>query len=447
MANVNTMAFNQLATVLTSIVAQATGKAQITAVDESQFVSVAQIGLKTGYDPLATAVSQVLSRTIFSVRPYTAKFKGLMADSVRYGNHERKLTTIDKPFEDDQRFALADGYAIDPWIVNKPEVLQTNIYGANTYEKSLTIYKDQLDCAFSEGSQEFGRFIAMIMQNASDMIEQAREETARATVTNLIAGCIYQDANSIASNRVVRLLEVYETETGVSLTSATVQDPDNFAPFARWMFGYLKTLSDRLTERSALYHQNYTDSTPTTHYIMRHTPLDRQKCYLFSPLLNSVSANVLSTVFYDKYLKLMDHQDVSYWQSIDSPMEVKVKPSVTTAGLTQVDMSNVNAVDNSHVFGIIFDEEACGFTEVNQWSASTPLKPRGGYTNIFWHFTHRFWADYTENAVVLLLENTAAKENPQTSVGTTKTDETREIPEEPIEEPVEEKKATKKASK
>ena len=58
---VNALTFNQLATVLTSIVAQATGKAQITAVDESQFVSVAQIGLKTGYDPLATAVSQVLS--------------------------------------------------------------------------------------------------------------------------------------------------------------------------------------------------------------------------------------------------------------------------------------------------------------------------------------------------------------------------------------------------
>lgn len=447
MANVNTMAFNQLSTVLTSIVAQATGTAQITAVDESQFISVAQIGLKTGYDPLATAVSQVLSRTIFSVRPYTAKFKGLMADSVRYGNHERKLTTIDKPFEDDQRFNLADGYAIDPWIVNKPEVLQTNIYGANTYEKSLTIYKDQLDCAFSEGSQEFGRFIAMIMQNASDMIEQAREETARATVTNLIAGCIYQDAQSIATNRVVRLLEVYEAETGVSLTSATVQDPQYFAPFARWMFGYLKTLSDRLTERSALYHQNYTDTNSTTHYIMRHTPIDKQKCYLFSPLLNTVSANVLSTVFYDKYLKLMDHQDVSYWQSINTPMRVYAKPSVTTAGLAPVDMTNVSAVDNSHVFGVIFDEEACGFTEVNQWSASTPLNPRGGYTNIFWHFTHRFWADFTENAVVLLLENTAAKENPQ-NANNSKAEETREdIPVEPIEEPAEEKKATRKASK
>ena len=62
---VNDMQFNQLATVLNSIVGQATGQAQITPVDESQFISVAQVGLKTGYDPLITAVSQVLSRTIF----------------------------------------------------------------------------------------------------------------------------------------------------------------------------------------------------------------------------------------------------------------------------------------------------------------------------------------------------------------------------------------------
>lgn len=106
---VNDMGFNQLATVLNSIVSQATGQTQITAADESQFISVAQIGLKTGYDPLMTAVSQVLSRTIFSVRPYQAKFRGLQADSVRYGNHVRKLTTIDKAWEEDDRIKLADG--------------------------------------------------------------------------------------------------------------------------------------------------------------------------------------------------------------------------------------------------------------------------------------------------------------------------------------------------
>ena len=403
---VNDFAFNQLATVLNSIVGQATGQTQITPADESQFISVAQRGLQTGYDPLMTAVSQVLSKTIFSVRPYTAKFRGLMADATRYGNHVRKLTTIDKPWEADDRFNLVDGQSIDQYRVNKPVVLQTNFYGANTFQKSLTVYRDQLDCAMSS-SEEFGRFISMIMQNASDMIEQAREETARNTVDNLILGTIYQEANSYTTGCSINLLKVYEDETGVSLTSATVQDPQYFTAFAKWLFGYLKTLSDKLAERSARFHQNYLPTGGTAVNIMRHTPLERQKCYIYSPILNSVSANVLSSVFHDQYLSIMDHEDVSYWQSFYPGDEMKVsgKPGVTDNDLAVVDMTNVAAVTNDHVFGVIFDEEAAGFTEINEWSASTPFNARGGYSNIFWHFTHRYWNDFTENHVVLLLQN------------------------------------------
>lgn len=397
---VNNMELTQLSTVLASIVGQATGQAVLTPTDLSSFISVAQTGLKTGYDPLTTAISQVLSKTIFSVRPYTAKFRGLQADEVRYGNHVRKLTTIDKPFEDDDRIKLVDGQSIDQQKVNKPSVLQTNFYGANVYQKSLTIYRDQLDVAFS-GPEEFGRFISMIMQNASDMIEQAHEETARMTIANLIAGINYQEAQNITSGRVIHLISEYNAETGSSLTNTSVYAPANFEAFAKWLFGYLKTLSDRLAERSAKYHQNFTGKT-----IMRHTPLERQKCYLYSPVLNKVDANVLSSVFHDEYLRIMDHEDVTYFQSIDTPDAIKVTPSVTAADGT---IATATAQDMSKVFGVIFDEDAAGYTVVNQWSASAPFNARGGYTNIFWHFTDRYWNDFTENAIVLLLDVAGSK--------------------------------------
>ena len=74
---VNDLSFNDLSTVLNAIVTQATGQAQQTPVDESSFVTVAQVGLKAGYDPLMTAISQVLRRTIFSERAYTPKFTGI----------------------------------------------------------------------------------------------------------------------------------------------------------------------------------------------------------------------------------------------------------------------------------------------------------------------------------------------------------------------------------
>ena len=129
----NTMSFVQAATVLNSIVSQATGKAQLTPTDTASFVALAKVGLETGYDPLATAISQVLTRTIFSVRPYTRKFGGLFADANRWGNHVRKLQVVDKDFVEDDRIKLTDGQAIDMYKVRKPEVLQTNIYGESVY--------------------------------------------------------------------------------------------------------------------------------------------------------------------------------------------------------------------------------------------------------------------------------------------------------------------------
>ena len=153
----NDLSFDQLSTVLTDIVEQATGQKAIAPINTASFITVAKKGLEAGYDPLSTAISQVLSRTIFSVRPYSRKFKGLNVSNQRYGNHVRKLLTIDKPFEDDDRFKLVDGQSIDQYKVNKPKVLQTNFYGANVYQKSTTIYKDQLDSALSS-PDEFASF-------------------------------------------------------------------------------------------------------------------------------------------------------------------------------------------------------------------------------------------------------------------------------------------------
>lgn len=390
---VNTLSFNQLSTVLSDITSQATGTKVLAPINTGEFVSVAQTGLLTGYDPLMTAISQVLSRTIFSIRPYNRKFGGLMADQIRYGNHVRKLQSVDKPFEDDDRFTLVDGQSVDQYKVNKPEVLQTNFYGANVYQKSLTIYRDQLDNAFS-GPDEFSRFLSMIMTNASDMIEQAHESTARSTLVNFIGGKIAGDTKSV-----INLLTEYNTATGLSLTAESVMQPDNFPAFTRWMFARIKTISDMLTERSARYHVNIT--SPEDKTVMRHTPLDRQKIYLSARFMNQIDATVLSQTYHDNFLRIADYERVGYWQSIDDPLDINVKPTYMSSTGALV---TPEAVSQSNVIGAIFDEEAVGITTVNEWSATTPFNARGGYSNIFWHFTDRYWNDFTENGVVLLLE-------------------------------------------
>lgn len=390
---VNDLTFNQLSMVLNSIVQQATGQQAQQVTNTAEFVSVAQTALKTGYDPVLQAISQVLSRTIFSIRPYTRKFGGLMVSNQQFGNIVRKLNIADKDWEEDSRFELTDQNSVDMYKVNKPSILQTNFYGANVFEKSLTIFKDQLDCAFSN-PDEFARFVSMTMTNASDMIEQAHENLARATLANFIGGKISGDTASV-----IHLLTEYNTITGLKtpLTAETVYQPANFKPFMQWVYSRVASLSSLMTERTQKFHINVTGKE-----ISRHSPVNKQKVYLYAPARYQTETMVLADVYHDNFLRMADNETVNFWQSIDKPDEINVQPVYLQAdGTLKSDDSPVN---QKGIFGVMFDEEAAGYTVVNQWSAPTPFNSKGGYSNIFWHFTDRYWNDFTENGIVLLLD-------------------------------------------
>lgn len=390
---VNDLTFNQLSMVLNSIVQQATGQQAQQATNTAEFVSVAQTALKTGYDPVLQAISQVLSRTIFSIRPYTRKFGGLMVSNQQFGNIVRKLNIADKDWEEDSRLELIDQNSVDMYKVNKPSILQTNFYGANVFEKSLTIFKDQLDCAFSN-PDEFGRFVSMTMTNASDMIEQAHENLARATLANFIGGKISGDTASV-----IHLLTEYNTITGLKppLTAETVYQPANFKPFMQWVYSRVASLSSLMTERTQKFHINVTGKE-----ISRHTPVNKQKVYLYAPARYQTETMVLADVYHDNFLRMADNETVNFWQSIDKPDEINVQPVYLQADGTL--KSDDTPLNQKGIFGVMFDEEAAGYTVVNQWSAPTPFNSKGGYSNIFWHFTDRYWNDFTENGIVLLLD-------------------------------------------
>lgn len=387
---VNALTFNQLAMVLKTITDQATGADTIQATDTASFVSVANTALLTGYDNIINSISQVLSRTIFSIRPYDAKFTGLITTSERWGNHIRKLSALDLPFEEDDRMKLVDGQSIDQYVVKKPGALQTNYYGENVFQKSMTIFRDQLDVAFS-GPDEFGRFISMIMGNAINQIEQAKEGVRRATLCNLMGGVLLGNA----TGGVRHLVTEYNDFAGTSLTSETVMQPDNWPGFVRWLVGDLGNLIDKMGERTQLYQINITNKT-----VMHHTPKDRLKVYLNSKYVNHMEASAFSTTFHDDYLKKVDFERVTYWQDIADSTTINLNASYINASGAVTS----GEIEKENVFGVLFDEEAAMVCNINEWSARSPFNARGGFSNIFWHFTQRYLNDFTEKCVVLLLD-------------------------------------------
>lgn len=376
--------------ILNSIVKQATGISDIAVINDG-FMSIATVALGIAPDTLLSAISQVISRTIFSVRPYNRKFAGLFIDNMKWGNHVRKINIGDKDWELNVSYDLIDGQSVDADIVSKPDILQTNFYGQCVYSKHYTIFRDQLNVAL-QNEAEFERFYTMLVQNTMDMIEQCHENTARATIANFIGGKIKGDTNNV-----IHLVTEYNNVTGLTLDSNTVKKPENFVPFYKWAFSRIKTISGLMTERSLQYHINITG-----HNIMRHTPVQNQRLYLYTPEMNNVESSVFSSVFNEQYLKMMDYEGVNFWQSIKTPMEINVNARyIDSTGTITTD---AKGTATSNIFGILMDEEAVGVTTYGARTAVTPYNARGEYTNVWWHFNDRYWNDFTENAVVFLLD-------------------------------------------
>lgn len=386
----NSLTQNQLYTVLNSIASQATGRTDLTATDTSSFVTVADITLKAGTDNVIQAISQVLSRTIFSIRPYTRKFQGLETDAIRFGNHVRKIAICDKNWENDDRLPLTDGQSVDPWKINKPTILQTNFYGQEVYQRSYTLFKDQLDVAFSS-ENELSQFITLVTSNCSDLIEQAHEELARMTIANAIGGIIALNN----SNQIVHLLTEYNAATGLSLTATTVYQPANFKAFVEWAYARMAAVSEMLTERSIIYHNNISGSE-----VSRHTPKDMQRAYIYTPTAMQIESMALADIYNDQYLRMVPSEKVNFWQSIDTPDSINVKAGYTDASGEPA----TETVTQDTIFALICDREMMGYTTINEWSAATPINPRGGYSNMFFHFTDRYYFDNFENGVLFLLD-------------------------------------------
>lgn len=391
--------FTQASAIMNAVFKQATGKESIASVDTKDFVSQATTVLSTGYNNTISALSQVLSRTIFSVRPYSRKLNGIKKDSNRWGNHVRKITILDKPVIDNSEYSLSDGDYSNPWLVRKPEVLQTNFYSADTWSDCVTRFINQLDTAFRD-PQEFGSFVGAVMQEMSDKWEKYYEENDRMLIANGIC------AKKAMNNGIINLLSEYYKETGTYLVtdkndSRFYRNKANINDFSKWVSGFIKTISKRLTERSLLYHVNFTGKD-----IPRHTPREKQHLYLYSPEVNGVRTRVLSDVFNPEMLGIGDFEEVSYWQSITPGEEsiVKCKPNYVNASGEIVNGNSTITVEN--VFGILFDDDFMGSSIKNVDVIPTGVNAKDKFWSIWYHVTRQYWQDLTENCIVFILAQT-----------------------------------------
>lgn len=389
------MSFQDSAAVLNSLVQQATGQASQAPVDLSQYISVGQKLLRTGYDPLNIGLSQMVSRTIFAYRPYDGALGSLDRDSNEWGAITRKVSAINQPVEASGVYALTDNtHDPDMFDVRKPKLYQTNFYGFDVWTDHVSVTRQQLKNAVQNPS-DMGRLIDLILGTKANEMEMSRVAFRRATIANMI-GAINAMNNT---NQIRHLLTEYNTATGQNLTKAQLRQGENYPNFIRWAYSQIARVSDMLTEASGAYHLN-----PTEGVILRHTPKDMQRLYIYSGALHEVDAQVLSVTFNaDKVSSKLPAvtERLNFFQSIDAPDSVNVTPAYIGANGSVVD--NATAQEVTDIFALLADRDAMGVNFYDQSVDVSPYEAAGKYYNYWYHDSHRYYNDVTENAVLFLL--------------------------------------------
>lgn len=414
---------------MNALVAEATGQSDISVCDLSSFVSAGEKVLATGAENTLNALSLVLGRTIIAVRPYKAKLASIQAfNTGEYTHRLRKISFYSRkalPAGDwntdvaPENLFQGKTNAQDTtsghesvksmWVQNQPQALEMNFAGQDVWDESTTIYEYQLKPAFRDPAV-FAQFVAGIMTEKANDIESEKEAFNRVTLLNKIGAIMLTGSSAQKVNLTYEFNQKFNTNyTSAQLRSTYLKE------FLAFFVAKFKLDSDRLTERSMLYHTDIAKTTTNpetgsseTLHILRHTPKADQKALLYNPLFVEAQAYVMPAIFNPEYLSIENYEGIDFWQSNydeDARSAVNVYPAIydTTNG-TQKKGDQVNI---PYVVGLLFDRDAMLTDFQFEGSASSPLEARKQYRNIWWHFSKNAINDPTENAILYYMDDPA----------------------------------------
>lgn len=384
----------------------------IQAIDTSTFVSVGETMLRTGYENTLNALSLVIGRTIIASRPYQGRYHLINRYDNEFGAIQRKISFFYDETEASEDWntdlnpeQLYDGKSIDHYTIRKRYPLEMNFIGIKVLQKHYTTFRKQLKIAF-RNEREFAEFFQGMLIEVNNELELIRETESNLLVLNHIASTYYQAQNGMPG-MAVNLTAGYNELYGTTYTSAELRT--TYAKeFLAYVVETIKLASLKMRRATVNFHMTPTKTTDTGNqlYLLRHTPRDKQRLFLYAPFMIASEARVLPEVFNDRYLKIENYESVEYWQDINDPSSVSVTGATTGAdGIS----TSTGEVKIPYIVGMLFDEDALAINFGSQDVLTTPINAAGDYYNTYYHWRKSYNDDPTENSILFYMEDPATE--------------------------------------
>ena len=414
--------------IMTALARQATAQKALTVTDLSGFVSAGETVLATGKENVYNAISTLVGRTLVAARQYNAKLALMNSlDTESYTHRVRKISFYSKDplpsgfFNTNLFTNLAEGFTAgenpdgnnDPqstksqWEQHQAMPLEMNFAGSTVWDYCITMYEEQVNAAFRD-PVELAKFIAgMLTEHAND-IATTREAFNRMTLLSKIGQAyLYDKGAGWSKGQAVNLTTAYNTFFGTNYTSAQLRST-YLKSFLEFYVATLKEYMDYLTERSANHHLPMSKTVNgVTYSVLRHTPKDRQRLYMFRPLFRKAEAIVMPEIFNTEYLDINNYEGVDFWQSNTSNSDrPKVKVRVPFYNKSTGVQESSGNMEFDYVVALLTDVDGMMTDFQLERALTTGLEARKGYRNNWLHISKNAITDPTENSVVFYMDDT-----------------------------------------
>lgn len=405
---------------MNSLVKEAIGAdSTIQAVDTSSFVSAGESVLSTGTENVLNSLAMVVGRRMVAVRPYNAPLRlinaidtGVYSDRILKDSFYSRWAQPSGAFNTDLFTNLATGFTAgenissgsaqstkSQWEQNLPVPMEFNFAGRNTWQDCSTIPEIQLQQAF-RSEADFSDFVTGYMMERANDLESQKEAYNRMTLLNYIAG-IY-DMSADMPGSAVNLTAAFNTEFRTSYTAAQLMTT-YLKEFMEFFTARVKIDSDRLKDRSVNYHWSPAKQIDgVNYYLLRHTPKDRQKLFLYAPIFSKVQSYVFPEIFNPQYLRIENYEGVNFWQNENNPMAISVTPAIPDTTNPAAQKAGA-AVTLDNVLGVLFDEDALMIDYQLDTALSTGVEARKHYRNVWYTFAKNSICDFTEKGILYYL--------------------------------------------
>ena len=426
--------------IMTALVREATGQKTMAVNDLNTFVSAGETVMATGKENVYNALSVVIGRTLVAARTYTAKLALMNAiNTGSYTNRLRKISFYSKDplpsgfFNTNLFTNLADGFTAgqnpdgggtpqstkSQWEQHLAMPMEMIFQGSTVWDFAITMEEEQINAAFRD-PVELAQFVAAKLTEYGNDIASTREAFNRmALLAKIGQAYLYEVGAGWTTGQVYNLTTMYNTFYGTNYTSAQLRST-YLKSFLEFMTATIKEVSDFFTERTAAHHLPMTKTVNgVTYNVLRHTSKDRQRLYLYRPLIRKSEAIVMPEIFSPDYLTMEQYEGVDFWQNnLTEANRPKVKVRVPFYNKSTGVQESSADIELDYVVGLLTDVDGLMTDFQLERALTTGLEARKGYRNTWLHIAKNAITDPTENSAIFIMDDSGVTPEPEPEPGT-----------------------------